>query len=390
MKAENANVFHMPRPLSVIDGQPFSKEDYAAEAAVLEMSQSPAAIWRSAFLELILRQIPDGVIVSDREGTIIFANPVAKQFAQFDPEGQPLDRVQRIWGELFDGAGAYIAAEDWPLMRALRGERTSAKECRLINLGGDCSEIVFNARPVQDVSGQVVGAIATITDITHQKRAEWQLREELLEKQRTNMAADIHDTVSQSLTAIVLQLRAVEIEMPRSAEMAQRHLRCAQDVAQDSLRETRRSIWTLSQESLQGQDLAQALSLLAQQFFTATPVKLKLSLQQEPHSLSPDARRQLIRIGREAFANVLKHAKATRVRLALLYTTREIRLYVDDNGRGFASPGRPHAAGGYGLTSMSRRAESLGGKIDVCSYPGRGTRIVAHVPLDSRVLGGSA
>jgi signal transduction histidine kinase len=176
------------------------------------------------------------------------------------------------------------------------------------------------------------------------------------------------------------------MEMPRGSEMAQRHLRSAQDVAQDGLRETRRSIWTLSQESLQGQDLAQALSLLAQQFFTATPVKLKLSLQQEPHSLSPDARRELIRIGREALANVLKHAKATKVCLALLYTDREVHLRVHDNGRGFATPGLPHANGGYGLTSMSRRAESLGGRFDVCSYPGRGTRVVTRVPLDSCVL----
>jgi len=388
MKAEN--VFDWTRRLSVADGQPFSKEDYAAEAAILEMSQSPAAIRRSAFLELILRQIPDGVIVSDRQGTIILANPAAKQFARFDPEGQPLDLAQSIWGELLDVNGAHIAAEDWPLMRALRGQYTNGKECRLINLAGSCSDLVFNACPIHDMSGEIVGAVATLTDIAHQKHAEWQLREEMLEKQRSSMAADIHDTVSQSLTAIVLQLRAVEIEMPGSPKMAQRHLRSAQDVAQDGLRETRRSIWMLSQESLQGQDLAQALSLLAQQFFTATPVKLKLSLQQEPHSLSPDARRELIRIGREAFANVLKHAKATKVRLVLLYTNREVRLYVDDNGCGFATPGRPHATGGYGLTSMSRRAESLGGKIDVCSYPGRGTRVVARVPLDSRVLRRSA
>src|ERR1700722_4801641 len=160
------------------------------------------------------------------------------------------------------------------------------------------------------------------------------------------MAADIHDTVSQSLAAIGLQLRAAAMEMPRSSEMAQRHLRSAQDAAQDGLRETRRFIWTLSQESLQGQDLAQALSLLAQQFFTATPVKLKLSRQKEPQALSADARRELVRIGREALANVLKHAKATRVYLALLYTDREVHLRVYDNGRGFASPGVPHANGG--------------------------------------------
>jgi signal transduction histidine kinase len=388
MKAES--VFDIPRPLSVAEDQLFSKEDYAAEAAILEMPPSPAAIRRSAFLGLILRQIPEGVIVCDGRGTIVLANPALKQLAQLDPEGQSLDFVQRIWGELLDVNGAHIAAEDWPLMRALRGQYTNGKECRLINLGGSCSDLVFNACPIHDVSGEIVGAVATLTDIAHQKHAEWQLREEMLEKQRSSMAADIHDTVAQSLTAIVLQLRAVEMEMPRSPEMAQRHLRSAQDVAQDSLRETRRSIWTLSHESLQGQDLAQALSLLAQQFFTATPVKLKLSLQQEPHSLSPDARRELIRIGREALANVLKHAKATKVCLALLYTDREVHLRVHDNGRGFATPGLPHANGGYGLTSMSRRAESLGGRVDVCSYPGRGTRVVVRVPLDSRVLRRSA
>src|ERR1700686_4048009 len=388
MKAEN--VFDMPRPLSVADGQPFSKEDYAAEAAIPEMPQSPAAIRRLAFLEMILRQIPEGVIVCDGRGTIVLANPALKQLAQLDPEGQSLDFVQSIWGELLDVNGAHIAAEDWPLMRALRGQYTNGKECRLINLGGSCSDLVFNACPIHDVSGEIVGAVATLTDIAHQKHAEWQLREEMLEKQRSSMAADIHERVSQSLTAIVPQLRAVEIEMPGSPKMAQRHLRSAQDVAQDGLRETRRSIWMLSQESLQGQDLAQALSLLAQQFFTATPVKLKLSLQQEPHSLSPDARRELIRIGREGICNGLKDAKATKVCLALLYTDREVHLRVHDNGRGFATSGLPHANGGYGLTSMSRRAESLGGKIDVCSSPGGGTRVVVRVPLDSRVLRGSA
>jgi len=388
MKAES--VFDMTRPLSVADGQPFSKGDYTAEAAVLEMPQSSAAIRRSAFLELILRQIPEGVIVCDGRGTIVLVNRAVKQLAQMDPEGQSLDFVQSIWGELLDVNGAHIAAEDWPLTRALRGQYTNGKECRLINLGGSCSDLVFNACPIHDVSGEIVGAIATLTDIAHQKHVEWQLREEMLEKQRSSMAADIHDTVSQSLTAIVLQLRAVEIEMPKSLEMAQKYLHTAQDVARDGLRETRRSIWMLSQESLQGQDLAQALSLLAQQFFTATPVKVKLSLQQEPHSLSPDARRELIRIGREALANVLKHAKATKVCLALLYTDREVHLRVHDNGLGFATPGLLHANGGYGLTSMSRRAESLGGRIDVCSYPGRGTRVVARVPLDSRVLRRSA
>src|ERR1700688_1957229 len=120
MKAEN--VFDMTRPLSVAGGQLFSKEDYATEAAILEMPQSPAGIRRSAFLELILRQIPEGVIVCDGRGTIVLANPALKQLAQLDPEGQSLDFVQSIWGELLDVNGAHIAAKDGPLSRPVEGK----------------------------------------------------------------------------------------------------------------------------------------------------------------------------------------------------------------------------------------------------------------------------
>src|ERR1700735_4712226 len=100
MKAEN--VFDVTRPLSVADGQLFSKEDYAGEAALPEKPPSPAATRQSAFLALILRHIPEGVIVCDGRGTIVLANPALKQLAQLDPEGQSLDFVQSIWGERLD------------------------------------------------------------------------------------------------------------------------------------------------------------------------------------------------------------------------------------------------------------------------------------------------
>jgi signal transduction histidine kinase len=285
-----------------------------------------------------------------------------------------------------DANGRHVAAEDWPLTRALQGQHTHDKEYRLSHLGGICSEIVFNAGPIKDENDQIMGAFAMLVDITHQKQVELKTRDELLEKQCTRMAADLHDTVCQHLAAILLQLRIVESEMPRSPNLAQQHLRFAQDFARDSLNETRRSICTLSQESLEGQDLAQALSLIAHQLFAATSVKVKLALQPESKILLPEMRRELIRIGREALSNVLKHAKATKVRLVLNFKPREVQLRVYDNGQGFTSPGAPNANGGYGLTSMSRRAKSLGGAIVVHSEPGRGTRVIARVPLAVDVL----
>jgi signal transduction histidine kinase len=140
-------------------------------------------------------------------------------------------------------------------------------------------------------------------------------------------------------------------------------------------------MWTLSHESLENEDLAPALSFLAQQFFAGTPVKLKLSLQPETGALPLELRRELLRIAREALANVLKHSNATRVHLDLLYQKREVQLRIFDDGHGFVGDPRPGASHGAGLNNMRKRAERMGGKLIINSLPGQGTRLIAALPF---------
>src|SRR5579884_2591614 len=217
------------------------------------------------------------------------------------------------------------------------------------------------------------------TDITLVKRRELMLRECAVREERKRMAAELHDTLCQGLNAIVLMLQAAQPALQSSA--AQRQVRRAYEVAMDTLREARHSMWTFAREASGNIDPANALALAAKQMFNDTPVQCELLLQEQPFNLPSRIRFELLRIGKEALANVLKHSQANRVQMELAYRKQTLQLSVMDDGRGFV-PGQPGGAQqGYGLTSMRQRAEGLGGKIVIKSQPRRGTKIMAFIPL---------
>src|SRR5260370_26404822 len=143
------------------------------------------------------------------------------------------------------------------------------------------------------------------------------------------MATHIHDPVCQSLAAIMLQLRAAEHELHRDLNTAEVYLQRATGVARESLADLRRSIWTLSHESLEGEELSEALSFLVQQLFAAMAVEVELSLQEEPSPLPREMRDEILWISKEALADVLRHAQATTVHVDLLCGTDHVQLSVD-------------------------------------------------------------
>jgi signal transduction histidine kinase len=338
-----------------------------------------------AGMELILRQAPVAIVVCDAMRAVTLVNVAARKLVLRDSGGEPIAHVPGIWGEMLDSNGCQIPETDSPCMKALRGETTNGQECRLVRTGLSSNYILFSAVPITS-HHEVIGMIATLVDLEQHKDLEFQLRTEAVSKERNRMAADLHDTLCQNLNAIVLLLRAAENEFSDDSEKARRHLRRAHEVARQSLADARRTLWTLFHEPLEKQDLAPGLSFIARQLFSGTPIKLDLSLQPETSTLSWELRRALLRIGREALANVLKHSNATKVHLDLVYQKREVQLCVFDDGRGFVGDSRPGTNHGSGLNNMRKRAEQMGGKLVVDSLPGQGTRLTAALPFS----GGSA
>src|SRR6266478_2856240 len=209
-------------------------------------------------------------------------------------------------------------------------------------------------------------------------RLSAQSRQSAVMAERNRMARDIHDTLAQGFTGVIVQLDAVEEAMSKNqAAKASGHLNRAGDLARESLREARRSVQALRPQALEGKQLSEALKDLIEKMTRGTTVQAEFTLRGQPRELPAEWEANVLRIGQEVLTNVLRHARASEFKVLLAFDSREIRLELRDNGHGF-DPGRRHE--GFGLQGMRERVESMGGQISIQSEEGKGTVISILLP----------
>jgi signal transduction histidine kinase len=197
--------------------------------------------------------------------------------------------------------------------------------------------------------------------------------------ERNRMARDIHDTLAQGFTGVIVQLEAVEEAMSQNqAVKASGHLNRAGDLARESLREARRSVQALRPQALEEKPLSEALKELIEKMTAGTTVQAEFTLRGQPRELPEEWEANILRIGQEVLTNVLRHARASEFRVLLAFEGSEICLEMRDNGCGF-DPRRRHE--GFGLQGMIERAEGMGGQISIQSGEGKGTAISIILPL---------
>src|SRR6202171_5029975 len=214
-------------------------------------------------------------------------------------------------------------------------------------------------------------------------RLSAQSRQSAVMAERNRMARDIHDTLAQGFTGVIVQLEAVEEAMSKDqAVKASGHLDRAGELARESLREARRSVQALRPQALEEKQLSEALKDLIERMTGGTTVHAELTLQGEPRKLPPEWETNLLRIGQEVLTNVLRHARASEFNALLVFDGREIRLDLRDNGCGF-DPQRRHE--GFGLQGMRERAEGMGGQLTIQSAAGKGTAISIVLPVANAV-----
>ncbi|MCB8952826.1 MAG: GAF domain-containing sensor histidine kinase [Ardenticatenales bacterium] len=196
-------------------------------------------------------------------------------------------------------------------------------------------------------------------------------------EERNRLARDIHDTLAQGFTGIVIQLEAAEDSLTVEPAAVLAHLERARQLARDSLAEARRSVRALRPRALQEATLPQALRRMLEDLDTRQP-RLRLHQQGETRQMPARAADNLLRIGQEAVTNALKHAQAEHIDLHLTFDANAVRLTVRDDGRGFDPEQMP---AGYGLAGMRERMAELGGTLTVTSAPGKGTEVEAEVVI---------
>jgi PAS domain S-box-containing protein len=197
--------------------------------------------------------------------------------------------------------------------------------------------------------------------------------------ERNRMARDIHDTLAQGFTSVILQLDAAEDAQAQNlATDAAAHIERARDLARESLQEARRSVHALRPLFLAGKNLCAALEELIRKMVTGTNLRAEFILQGEPQLLPHDWEENLLRVAQEVLTNTLRHAGASHFKVHFAFDPETIRLELRDDGCGFDPAKR---CDGFGLLGIKERLESIGGELTVQSAPEDGTAILVVLPL---------
>src|SRR5881296_583613 len=206
-------------------------------------------------------------------------------------------------------------------------------------------------------------------------------REDEVIAERNRMARDIHDTLAQGFTGVIVQLEAAADATSKGLmKEADEHLGRAADLARESLKEARRSVRAIRPLALENKDLCEALDNLIRKMTAGTTLRAKFSLHGQPRPLSAEWEENLLHIGQEVLTNALRHAHATEFHTALVFGPNEVRLELRDNGRGF-DPAVKHD--GFGLIGIKERVEGMGGRITTQSAIDKGTAVLIIVSNSS-------
>jgi len=197
--------------------------------------------------------------------------------------------------------------------------------------------------------------------------------------ERARIARDIHDTLAQRLTAIVLQLQAAECRVAGSP--AALPVKRAQELARGTLKEAQRTIHVMRQEEHGPTPLAEALGRFLDWMTAGTEVRATLEILGRPRRLSPGAQEELLRIAQEAFTNALRHSGSREVRVSVRWGWRRVRIEVSDRGCGFAAPSEATRAATPGLRGMAERAAALKAKLTIDTRPGEGAVVAVEAPV---------
>jgi signal transduction histidine kinase len=195
--------------------------------------------------------------------------------------------------------------------------------------------------------------------------------------ERQRLAGEIHDTIAQGLSSVVMLVQAAEADLDRDPARARRHLDLAGRTARENLAEARALVAGVPAAPPSGVSLPDVLRRLAERFRDETGVPVTTRVAALDETLPTALEVVLLRAAQEALTNVRKHANATAVGLELACGRGSVVLVVTDDGGGIP---KERAASGFGLAAMRARIADVGGTLRVDSPAAGGTRLVVTVP----------
>lgn len=197
--------------------------------------------------------------------------------------------------------------------------------------------------------------------------------------ERCRLARDIHDTLAQGMTGVILQLEAAADALGSGyAVQLEQHLLRANNLARQSLQETKRSVQALRPLALEDKSLGVALRELCETVLAGHAIRLQYTEQGIAPCLPQIQEDNILRIVQEVLTNCLRYARASEFALSARYAVSELELILQDNGCGFDLFS---ASDGYGLTGIRERAQLMGAEVQIYSSAVSGTRLELRLPI---------
>jgi signal transduction histidine kinase len=201
--------------------------------------------------------------------------------------------------------------------------------------------------------------------------------------ERDRLAAEIHDSVEQGLSAIMMQMEAAT--MVDDLHEVKRYLDVARNMAGFSRSEVQHAVWDLQSPLLENADLITALRRVAHDISAGDTPRVTFEVSGNVFPLPSAVEHHLLRIAQEAITNAVKHGAPKTISLTLQYTAETMTLSVRDDGGGFVPEAASSHAGHFGLQGMHTRAGKIHAELLVMSKPGEGTCIQITVSREVRV-----
>ena len=294
------------------------------------------------------------------------------------PEGKPPDK---------DTIRSQVVPEDFAKWRGLAEQLHTGSlkapaeiDYRWVAPDGSVKHFDTIISPVLDQTGEVVEYIGTSMDITERKLAEQALRrsEASRAEERARFAREIHDTLAQGCTGILMQLGAASQVPGDSRRDISAHLSAIDSLARSSLAEARRSVAALRPVNATDYTLAENIEQLIRRVRIQTSADVSLSIEGDAMPLQTRVATELFRIAQEALNNVLKHSGASRILVSVNFQSdNAIRISIKDDGRGFDTTAKP-PSDHFGLVGMQERASSIGASLTIVSELGAGAQVIVQ------------
>jgi signal transduction histidine kinase len=210
------------------------------------------------------------------------------------------------------------------------------------------------------------------------------------EEERKKISRELHDVIAQTLTSINVQLATLKKEAALDARGLERNIARTQKLVEQSVDVVHRFARELRPTVLDDLGLIPALHTFMKNFREETGMRVSLSAFAAVEKMNGDKRTVLYRVAQEALTNVGRHAQASRVEVKIEKVDGCICMKIKDDGKGFEMERVLSARRGQrlGLLGMRERLDMVGGKFTVTSKPGKGTTVLAQVPLIHSLLGG--